>query len=340
MNYKDNNNFFNGTFKEITLDDFKTIDKYLKKHDFLSCEQNFVNIFSWSNHYPVKWCYLNNSNDIVLFYEEENILMMPNEELSLSKLNELCQFFETETPLIIGNVSEEYIQNNHELEDYFEIEFDDNFSEYVYNANDLINLKGKKLRKKKSHINKFFNEYSQQKIEVKSLMRNQQILFNDINFDYENVVIDHKEINYQLNENVCSDCINFLEKHFSASGDMPTDIEDFTAINTALKHAESLNLDGIVIYINGEVIAFALFSKQNFEAFTVHFEKINHNFIGASQFLNYCSAIYLKQQYNCTLINREQDLGIEGLRHAKRSYAPQFMLKQYQLKHKSSNLEK
>ncbi len=319
----------------ITLADKDLITKYFAKYEFLSCEQNFSNIFSWSQHYPVSWGKLQNSTDIALYSQDENIVLLPNNDITPQKLLELCSEVSDDlSTVVVGNVNSDYVKKYPEIADYFEIEQSDDFAEYIYSTESLINLTGKKLRKKKSHVKKFLNQYADQNIKVKSLIGNNFYDFAKIDFNSKNLeMIENFEKNMIISD-VHLECQQFLQQYFSLDAEMPTDSEDFSAIERALKYYQELNLDGIVIYVANKIVAFALFSKQNSQTFTVHFEKINHSFSGASQFLNYCSAIYLSKTYGCKFINREQDLGIEGLRHAKKSYDPVFMFQLYNLKYK------
>ena len=325
-----------GSLQPVTLADKDLITKYFAKHEFLSCEQNFSNIFSWSQHYPVLWKRLENSTDIVLYSQNENIVVLPNNDITPQKLVKLCSEISDDlSTVVVGNVNSDYLEKYPEIKNYFEIEKSDDFSEYIYSAEKLINLTGKKLRKKKSHVKKFLNQYIDQNIKVKSLQGNNFYDFCKIDFNSKNLAMITNFDENIIIENVHSECQQFLNHYFGLNSEMPTDIEDFSAIEQALENYEALSLDGIVIYVADKVVAFALFSRQNSQTFTVHFEKINHNFSGASQFLNYCSAVYLSKKYECKFINREQDLGIEGLRHSKKSYDPEFMFMLYNLKYKA-----
>jgi len=80
-------------------------------------------------------------------------------------------------------------------------------------------------------------------------------------------------------------------------------------------------------------IAFALFSRQNSETYTIHFVKTNPSLKGISQVINQGTAKYLVGK--CKYINREQDVGVEGLRRAKLSYNPVFLQEHFILKPRS-----
>ena len=102
---------------------------------------------------------------------------------------------------------------------------------------------------------------------------------------------------------------------------------EFCAIKEALNNLEVLNIQGGLIRINGEVEAFTFGEKQNDELVIVHVEKANPEIRGLYTVINQEFI-----QHNWTdvkYVNREEDMGKEGLRKAKESYNPEFMVKKY-----------
>jgi len=87
--------------------------------------------------------------------------------------------------------------------------------------------------------------------------------------------------------------------------------------------------EGGILQINGRLIAFSIFSRLNRETADVHFEKSDTTVKGAAQVINQETARSLAGRFSW--INREQDLGIDGLRQAKRSYMPDQILMPYTL---------
>ena len=96
------------------------------------------------------------------------------------------------------------------------------------------------------------------------------------------------------------------------------------AIKNAFKYWDKLPLGGIKILIDGEIVAWSVFSPQTDNMVTVHFEKFDPAIKGCAQVINWETVKLIKDRYR--YINREQDMGIEGLRQAKRSYKPEFMV--------------
>ena len=92
------------------------------------------------------------------------------------------------------------------------------------------------------------------------------------------------------------------------------------SIKKAFSSFELLPLEGIAIYIEDSLVAYSVYSRLNKDVFTIHFEKADYSYQGIAQVINWETAKALQER--CMYINREQDLGVPGLRKAKLSYEP------------------
>ena len=99
------------------------------------------------------------------------------------------------------------------------------------------------------------------------------------------------------------------------------------ALIYALHNFEALGLTGGILHVNGKIVAFTFGMPINHETFGVHVEKADTSIEGAYAMINYEFANRIPEQY--IYINREEDLGIEGLRKAKLSYQPATILEKY-----------
>jgi hypothetical protein len=95
---------------------------------------------------------------------------------------------------------------------------------------------------------------------------------------------------------------------------------EIKAIENALEMWNQLPIEGIIICLDHKIAAYSIFSPQTADMATVHFEKFDPDKKGSAQIINWETARYLQDRYKW--INREQDIGLEGLRQAKLSYAP------------------
>lgn len=170
-------------------------------------------------------------------------------------------------------------------------------SDYVYRTKNLIRLSGNKYHTLKNHMNRFTKNYS---------------------WEYR-----------PLTPELIGECLNLQEEwcRLKQCLESPSLLSEEQAIIEALKHIDLLKYKGGVIQIQGKVEAFTLGELLNPETVVIHIEKANPEIPGLytviqQQFLE-------KEWKNIPYVNREQDLGIEGLRKAKISYHPEFMVNKY-----------
>ena len=288
--------------KPVTFNDFDIIYNFLKKYPSECCDFNICNIFTWGSHFKLEYTIY--SDRLILFNPSHSCLLAPvGEKLSAEELFQLTKCFKkTNKDIEIIAVSEEYINSNSNLKEYFIIENDETWSDYIYTTENLVNLTGKKLAKKKnliSQFNKLYKEYT-----VKSIDTN----------DYAQIM----EFCYYWKK------VQGVE---SEHLDM-----EFEAIKTILTRWDLFPCDGLKLYINGKISAFAIYSPQTPDMATIHFEKYDPAIKGAGQVINHETAKVLINKFK--YINREDDTGSPGIRQAKRSYKPIRMLSYYILKGK------
>ncbi len=158
--------------------------------------------------------------------------------------------------------------------------------EYVYKQDDLANLEGKKYHAKRNHIAKFDKNYDSEYININS------------------------ENTFLLKE--CSEHLyNIIENS-------PKD--EYLAIKCAIEHFEELKLRAGVLTVDGKFVAYSIGSSINEDTADIHFEKADRSYDGSYAKINNSFAKYAWTDKK--LLNREEDLGIEGLRKAKLSYHP------------------
>jgi len=176
---------------------------------------------------------------------------------------------------------------------YRVIEDRDNF-DYLYLTEELAKLEGRKFHRKKNLVNAFIKNHS---YEGKPLL-----------------------------EQYIPEALGVLEEWVSERG-VPGDYE---AAREALERSEELALCGGIYYANSEPAGYSLGEEiGGGSMFVIHFEKALTRFKGLYQFVNMSFAAILPEKY--MYINREQDLGNEGLRQAKLSYQPVGFVKKYRV---------
>lgn len=176
----------------------------------------------------------------------------------------------------------------------FEYLLSEEHFDYVYRRRDLAELKGKDYQPKRNHVNKFRKSY---------------------NYEYT-----------QLTDSIvphCQEMYNLWCEEHNCDEDESLDYER-EAVNFALKHFRALDLQGGAIWVEGEIVAFTYGSAINHDTFDVLVEKADTNYNGAYNIINQEFALHLPERF--VYLNREEDLGLEGLRKAKQSYRPEFLV--------------
>jgi hypothetical protein len=266
------------------------IDKYLPE----SCEYNFANLFCWQEIYNYSWRLF--KGRLVIYDGVNQCAFMPlGEPLPPDDLAELARELMRDGLVPdIGLVQKDYLEEYPRCEQYFSIHPERDYGEYIYDVEKLCRLNTPKLHKKKNLISQFERIYPD--FQVTLLTPEKQVMAQNMARD-------------QLNR----------QKPVSE-----TLAAEFEAIKKAFMHFDALGLEGLALMVGDRMAAFSIFSPLTPDTCNVQFEKSDFDFKGAAQMINQQTALYLKDRYK--YINREQDLGIRGLRQAKKSYEPETIL--------------
>ncbi len=289
-------------FQEITLTQKPLFDKYFGQRRYENAHLNFTNLFMWRNIYSIKWAEQHDCLLIKAEYDGQQYMLQPfgPDEAVATVLEALSSFFARQNlPFVIRGV-EKFMVDLIEAWRPGQFNFTgdrDNF-DYVYHSKDLIELKGRKYHSKKNHINSFLRTYS--------------------NYQYE-----------QLTPEWVPHCIENQLEWCRKKGcdDDPTLRGESNAIIEVLTHWTELNLQGGLITIGGKVEGFTFGEQLNADMAVIHVEKANPDIRGVYPVINqkFCENAWQHLEY----VNREEDMGIEGLRKAKESYYPAKMIEKY-----------
>ena len=167
--------------------------------------------------------------------------------------------------------------------------------DYVYRVDDLARLPGKKYHAKRNHISYF-----------------------EKNFDWQ-----YEEI---TKENL-SECIEMSRKWYAMNADKEDIQAEAEVLNMAFDNYEVFNYVGGLIRVDGNIVAFTMGEKLNDSMFDTHFEKAFADIRGAYPMIN---REFARKTINAfEFVNREDDVGSEGLRKAKLSYHPAFLVEKF-----------
>ena len=181
-----------------------------------------------------------------------------------------------------------------------ECTFDRDSSDYLYDADSLRNLTGKKYAKKRNHLKHFLSEYP-----------------------------EHEYL--ALERSIFPECLDLVRNWAEKKQiDLYDTLEsDYLMIERCFRDWDKLDLRGGAIRINGRIVAFSIGSIGKPDTAHIHFEKADTDYDGLS--VAQCKYVASRTFPEVRFINREEDLGMPGLRQSKESYCPIAMVDKYKV---------
>lgn len=293
-------------FTRVTLADQKTFLSFVDQYQPMSCEYSFANLFVWQEMSNVFWTIY---RERLLIYDADDYkcAFMPlGPDFSPDELAGLSEKLKSQGLVPDFCLTDDrYLKQFPEIDQYYQLEKEPDAADYIYDVRKLASLAGRKLHKKRNLIAQFKRMYPG--FIVKRLTRG-----------YIPKVLAFSE--------------KLIKEMESPSEKL---VHEYQALKKACTHFEQLDLDGLMIRYRDHIAAFSIFSRLNATTFDIHFEKVDKRFKGAAQLINQETAKYLRE--DCLYLNREQDLGIKGLRQAKMSYEPLTILLPCRLKFRTTS---
>jgi hypothetical protein len=288
-------------FKDISLQDKPLLDLTFQQFPPTNSEFTFSNLFIWRHAYQIK---LSRWQEFLCLFAESGTPPFLFPPIGGGDVVECCRTVlrlmkQKGVPAKIARVPEELITRLDWKSEGFRVEFNRDQSDYVYLSADLIHLQGRKYHRKRNHIKQFKQKYT---------------------YEYLPLIPERIPECLRLQTEWCDlrQCEVILGLY-----------NESIAIQEALTHFETLGMKGGAILINGRVEAFTLGEALNPDTVVIHIEKANPAFEGLYPTIHQA---FLESQWSgYTYVNREQDLGEEGLRKAKESYFPHHMVNKYSL---------
>ncbi|MDO4977592.1 MAG: phosphatidylglycerol lysyltransferase domain-containing protein [Eubacteriales bacterium] len=283
-------------FQPFGAEDKDIFDKYFKETDSRHCDMSFASVYLWKGYYPCTYTIYDNM--LIFKGEGEQVsfsfpIGAGDPAKAVEAILEFCEENKIQPAF-------HCLTRDHEIfleEKYpgrFQFEFDRDEAEYVYECEKLIGLRGKKYHGKKNHVNKFKKSFQ---------------------WAYEEISDENRE-----------ECIAMLADWKDDNEDPGDDekLAEVCACKRALMEQESLGLLGGLIRADGRVVAFTLAEKINSDTIVIHFEKAYSDVPGAYSIIN--QEFLIRNAQDIPYVNREEDRGDLGLRKAKESYHPIFLL--------------
>ncbi len=295
-------------FRAITLDDKELIESYTLRSEIRNCDLSFANMYCWQSWFDTVWA-LVDGYLVIRFRlddgsghgymqpigrngEEDFGAIIPKLAMDAHARGERLRI------IGISEVGQESLSRESHK---FALFSNPSNEDYIYTCGSLATLKGKRLQPKRNHLNQFLRccpSYTYTRLCREHFA---EALALDIEWRRVRDGIDDLEQIEQTPERI--------------------------AIRRAFESYERLGLEGGAIYVDGRMVAFTYGSAINADTFCIHTEKGLREITGCYTAINRLFAESLSDRF--TYINREEDMGNEGLRRAKLSYYPDHMQVKY-----------
>lgn len=298
-------------FQKLTLADREWVDPLLRMADLRSEEYNFTFCYIWRDIFRYR---ITRHQDFILLKSvrgETPSYLFPAGSGDVREAVEVLRRDAAEEgyPLLFHTVLEEQKKQLEVLyPEGFEFRALTDYFDYVYDAQSLITLAGKKLHSKRNHINRFKE--------------------NNPDWTLEPITPENMPEVIRMSDAWC------IENNCTKDKSLR---DESCAVAYALQDYFSLGMDGALIRAEGGVVAFSMGERLNSDTYLVHIEKAFGGIQGAYAVINQEFAARYCQDY--LYINREDDSGQEGLRKAKLSYRPVFQVGKYAARAVSSGGE-
>ena len=289
-------------FKRLTPEDRQTYQNLLFADGSRGCEYSFANVNIWGRQ---RIAFLHGR--AILFSQYDRISLYPypvgtaDVKPALDAI--ICDAAQRGIPCRLASMNQADCQTVETLyPGKFQFHTDRDHFDYVYSINDLADLSGKRYQSKRNFANRFASNHP-----------NCRCL--------------------PIDESTLPAVQAMLEQWFAERLQIAPD-SDFlleqVALNRAFAHMEALGLEGLAVMEDGICIAMTMGSRLSADTFDIHFEKALDGYDGAYAFINRSFARHLRDRYHeLQYLNREDDMGIPGLRKAKLSYHPHHMVEKY-----------
>lgn len=289
-------------FKTPDISDYSKIIKFISPfaENSMSCEITPMTLLIWKNYYHQKIAFFDDMMFVSLG-ENSEIFLLPFANDMKKAVNILKDYTKSQSiPLVFLGAEGVRLDifNSFFCEEFSQKESREDF-EYLYLTENLKNLSGKKFHSKRNHISAFSKKYD---------------------WSYETLTKENLPEVFKMTD-------KWTEEMKKITGDSLSIEVENSALKEYLPFMDTLKLRGGCIRVNGEIVAFTFGSPINNSVFDIHVEKALPEFRTAYSVIN--REFISNELSDFKYVNREDDMGLEGLRKAKLSYHPDILLKKY-----------
>lgn len=285
-------------FSKVTRSSIPDLLQFFNTFNSRSCDYSIGGILMWTDYFNYEIAFLN-STLFIKGYDKESDLFLYYSPLGIMDKNEALTLIEKDAAyngnkaVLISNIETKF--DNQALNISETHEYCDKWMEYLYDIEKFLHFSGKKMEKKRNHLNYFLKHYPDYRIEAITTGNTAELI--DFTKRFEKTHIDSDLFNYESRQT-----LEVLEQY------------------------DAFPFEGLLIRINGNVVGYT-FGEKIGDTFFVHVEKGDVAFQGVYQALASSLAQYVNDKYpEVKYLNREEDMGNEALKKSKESYHPSLLI--------------
>ncbi|MDR1619855.1 MAG: phosphatidylglycerol lysyltransferase domain-containing protein [Clostridiales bacterium] len=290
------------TFRPFELAHKPMIDTYFKAYPYNCSEFTFANVLMWGQDGKLTWAERDGALYVKLKFGMHAPFMFPPlikdfDREYIRVVDVALRYFRQNGFMPrFRSVNGPYVELFQKNYPQLSLTLDRDNCDYVYLAEDLINLSGRKLHAKRNHIHQFTSQYA-----------------------YEYI---------PLTPDLADDCMRlYLSWLEDKNVNEPGILGEMKAIQILLPNMDVLGVKGGCIFVRDKLVAFSLGEKIRDDLAVIHIEKADSSLPGLYAVINQQFAA--NEWADVIYINREEDMGIPGMRKAKLSYRPHMLVEKY-----------
>ncbi|GEM_PF-70203 len=285
-------------FSKITRSSIPDLLEFFKTFNSRSCDYSIGGILMWADYFDYEFAFLH-STLFIKGYDKESGLSLYYEPLGKMDKKDALSLIEKDalqignTAVLISDIETEFENPGNDIRETYK--YFDKWMEYLYDIDKFLHFSGKKMEKKRNHLNYFIKHYPDYQLQPITGDNTTELI--DFTKRFEKMHIDSDLFNYESRQT-----IEVLNKY-----------DDFP-------------FEGLLIRIDGNIVGYT-FGEKIGDTFFVHVEKGDIAFQGVYQALASSLAQYVNDKYpEVRYLNREEDMGNEALRKSKESYHPSLLI--------------
>ena len=303
------------SFRELQIQDREMLQRSFSRLPPETSDQNFTSLFMWRHNYGIQICRLNGCICLHCAPVEGEFFFPPVGEVGVLEAAETCLAFlkEQDKAPLLGRVPESTVKRHFADRTRFSVSEDRDSFDYVYATEHLVTLSGRSYHGQRNHLRRFKRRHPDHVVEPVGPENTAECreLAEEWFANKQRILMERPGLSPE-----------------ALAYEQALMEDERVAIREVFVHFRALRVTGLAVRVGGRIRAFAVGEPLARDTVVIHLEKADHEYHGLSQFMcqAFCEHVWAGDY---GFVNREEDLGFEGLRKAKLALGPHHLTKKY-----------